>query len=326
MKRWMAIAVLLTLAAFLQSTTTVAAADFPKKNITIIVAGSPGGGFDRLARAIGRTMRKYLPKGVHIVVKNITGGGLVIGTVAMYRAKPDGYTLGHLFTDGMLGKQLISGAEKTGYDVTKFVNIARVGAEPYSLIVGKNSRFHTLEDLRKAKRVKWGVEGIGVSRWIPTFVTAKELGIQMDVVSGYRGTSEGIPAMIRNDFDVYLQPIDHPTTASYIASGDVRPVLHLHSERPVNAPDTPTAQEKGVDLRLYVGRSIVAPPGLPDDRKKILEDLFMKAMTDPEYKEFLAKSKSPIVPGDSKVAQADLDNYVKTYSKYTQAMRDALPK
>lgn len=326
MKRWMAITVLLTLAAFFQSTTTVAAADFPKKNITIIVAGSPGGGFDRLARAIGRTMRKYLPKDVHIVVKNITGGGLVIGTVAMYRAKPDGYTLGHLFTDGMLGKQLISGAAKTGYDVTKFTYIARVGAEPYSLIVGKNSKFHTLEDLRKAKRVKWGVEGIGVSRWIPTFVTARELGIPMDVVSGYAGTSEGIPAMIRNDFDVYLQPIDHPTTASYIASGDVRPVLHLHSERPVNAPNTPTASEKGVDLRLYVGRSIVAPPGLPDGRKKILEDLFMKAMTDPEYKEFLAKSKSPIVAGDSKVAQADLDNYVKTYSKYTQAMRDALPK
>ena len=325
MRKWVALVLLVSLVALAQS-TTVAAADFPKKNITIIVAGSPGGGFDRLARAIGRTMRKYLPKGVHVVVKNITGGGLVIGTVAMYKAKPDGYTVGHLFTDGMLGKQLISGAAKTGYDVTKFVNIARVGAEPYSLIVGKNSKFHTLEDLRKAKRVKWGVEGIGVSRWIPTFVTAKELGIQMDVVSGYRGTSEGISAMIRNDFDVYLQPLDHPTTASYIASGDVRPVLHLHSERPVNAPDTPTAQEKGVDLRLYVGRSIVAPPGLPDDRKKVLEDLFMKAMTDPEYKEFLAKSKSPIVPGDSKVAEADLDNYVKTYSKYTQAMRDALPK
>ena len=325
MRKWVVIALLLTLVAFTQA-TTVAAADFPKKNITIIVAGSPGGGFDRLARGIGRTMRKYLPKGVHLVVKNITGGGLVIGTVAMYKAKPDGYTLGHLFTDGMLGKQLISGVAKTGYDVTKFTYIARVGAEPYSLIVGKNSKFHTLEDLRKAKRVKWGVEGIGVSRWIPTFVTAKELGIQMDVVSGYRGTSEGIPAMIRNDFDVYLQPIDHPTTATYIASGDVRPILHLHSERPVNAPNTPTAVEKGIDLRLYVGRSIVAPPGLPDDRKKILGDLFMKAMTDPEYKEFLAKSKSPIVPGDSKVAQADLDNYVKSYSKYTQAMRDALPK
>ena len=213
MKKWVAIALLLTLVAFAQS-TIVAAADFPKKNIQIIVAGSPGGGFDRLARGIGRTMRKYLPKGVHLVVKNITGGGLVIGTVAMYRAKPDGYTLGHLFTDGMLGKQLISGVAKTGYGVTKFTYIARVGAEPYSLIVGKNSRFHTLEDLRKAKRVKWGVEGIGVSRWIPTFVTARELGIHMDVVSGYSGTSEGIPAMIRNDFDVYLQPIDHPTTSS----------------------------------------------------------------------------------------------------------------
>lgn len=325
MRKWVALTLLAALVGLAQS-RTAAAADFPKRNITIIVAGSPGGGFDRLARAIGRTMRKYLPEGVHIVVKNITGGGLVIGTVAMYKARPDGYTLGHLFTDGMLGKQLISGAEKTGYDVTKFTYIARVGAEPYSLIVGKNSRFHTLEDLQKAERVKWGVEGIGVSRWIPTFVAARELGIKMDVVSGYRGTSEGIPAMIRNDFDVYLQPIDHPTTASYIKSGDVRPVLHLHDRRPVNAPDTPTAKEKGIDLRLYVGRSIVAPPGLPDDRKKILEDLFVKAMNDPEYREFLAKSKSPIVPGDSKAAESDLDNYVKSYTKYTQAMRDALPK
>ena len=325
MKKWVAFVVLLTLVAFAQS-ATVSAADFPKRNITIIVAGSPGGGFDRLARAIGRTMRKFLPKGVHVVVKNVTGGGLVIGTVAMYRAKPDGYTLGHLFTDGMLGKQLISGVAKTGYDVTKFNYIARVGAEPYSLIVGKNSRFHTLEDLRKAKRVKWGVEGIGVSRWIPTFVTARELGIHMDVVSGYSGTSEGIPAMIRNDFDVYLQPIDHPTTATYIKSGDIRPVLHLHDQRPVNAPNTPTAKEMGVDLRLYVGRSIVAPPGLPADRMKILEDLFVKTMDDPEYREFLAKSKSPIVPGDSKAAQADLENYVKSYTRYTQAMRDALPK
>ena len=124
MKKWVTFAVLLTLVAFAQS-AAVSAVDFPKRNITIIVAGSPG-------------------------------DGLVIGTVAMYRAKADGYTLGHLFTDGMLGKQLISGVAKTGYDVTKFNYIARVGAEPYSLIVGKNSRFHTLDDLRKAKRVKWG--------------------------------------------------------------------------------------------------------------------------------------------------------------------------
>ena len=325
MRKWVAIALWLTLVAFAQS-ATVSAADFPKKNITIIVAGSPGGGFDRFARAIGATMRKYLPKGVNLVVKNITGGGLVIGTVAMYRAKPDGYTLGHLFTDGMLGKQLISGVAKTGYDVTKFTYIARVAAEPYSMIVGNNSKFHTLEDLQKAKRVKWGVEGIGTARWIPTFVTSRELGIHMDVVSGYAGTSEGIPAMIRNDFDVYLQPIDHPTTAIYLKSGDVRPILHLHDKRPVNAPKTPTAQEKGFDLRLYVGRSIVAPPGLPDDRKKILEDLFVKTMDDPEYRAIFAKTNTPVVPGDSKAAQADLDNYVKSYSKYTQAMRDALPK
>ena len=47
---------------------------------------------------------------------------------------------------------------------------------------------------------------------------------------------------------------------------------------------------------------------------------------DPEYLAIWKKSNTPVVPGDSKAAQADLDNYVKAYSKYTQAMRDALPK
>ena len=69
MKKWVAFAVLLTLVAFAQS-AAVSAADFPKRNITIIVAGSPG-------------------------------GGLVIGTVAMYRAKPDGYKSYTRYTQAM---------------------------------------------------------------------------------------------------------------------------------------------------------------------------------------------------------------------------------
>jgi tripartite-type tricarboxylate transporter receptor subunit TctC len=305
-------------------TSMTSAADFPTKNITIIVAASPGGGFDRLARAIGRSMKKNLPKDVSVIVKNIPGAGNITGTVAMYRAKPDGYTLGHLYTDGMMGMQMMRGAKRAGYDVTKFTYLARVGAEPYSVLTSKNSPYKTLDDLKKAKNVKWGVEGIGVSRWIPSFITAKELGIDFHVVSGYGGTGQALPALIRGDFDAFLQPIDHPATVNYLKSGEIRPIVHLGESRAKNAPDTPTARESGTDLVLVVGRSIVAPPGLSQENAKILEKLFVDAMNDQDYQDFIAKSGAPLVAGDAAQANKDLENFEKVYTKYTEPMREAL--
>lgn len=325
MKRILLCVLMLTVTGMLHA-GIIGAADFPKKNITIIVAASPGGGFDRLSRAIGRSMKKNLPKGVNLIVKNIPGAGNITGTVAMYRAKPDGYTVGHLYTDGMMGMQMLRGVKRAGYDVTKFTYLARVGAEPYSIITSKNSRFKTFEDLKKAKNVKWGVEGIGVSRWIPSFVTANELGIDFHVVSGYGGTGQALPALLRGDFDAFLQPIDHPTTVSYLKSGEVRPILHLGETRALNAPDTRTAKEVGADLVLVVGRSIVAPPGLSKERAKMLEKLFVDAMNDQEYKDFIAKSGAPLVFGDAVVANKDLENFERVYRKYKEPMREALKK
>jgi len=323
MKRIVFSGAVLLIAALLHS-GIVGAADFPNKNITIIVAASPGGGFDRLARAIGRSMKKKLPKGVNLIVKNIPGAGNITGTVGMYRAKPDGYTVGHLYTDGMMGMQMLRGVKRAGYDVTQFTYLARVGAEPYSVITGRNSPYKTLADMQKAKDLKWCVEGIGVSRWIPNFVTAKELGLGFDVVSGYGGTGQALPGLIRGDCDAFLQPIDHPTTAGYLKAGEVRPIVHLGETRALNAPDTPTAKELGTDLVLVVGRSIVAPPDLSEEKTKMLEKLFVDAMNDQEYKDFIAKSGAPLVSGDALRAQKDLDNFARLYKKYKKPMRDAL--
>ncbi|MFQ5539788.1 MAG: Bug family tripartite tricarboxylate transporter substrate binding protein [Candidatus Binatia bacterium] len=114
-------------------------AEFPEKNINLIVTFSPGGGFDAIARAVGRSMKKFLPKGVNIVVKNVTGAGGVTGTVFTYRAKPDGYTVAHLYADGMLGLQMLKGVKKAGYDMNKFTYAALVGGEPFGLLLRKES-------------------------------------------------------------------------------------------------------------------------------------------------------------------------------------------
>ena len=85
--------------------TFAAGKGFPEKIITWIVTYPPGGGFDTYARAIAKRMPKYLPKKVQIVIKNSPGAGGRYGTNLLYRAKPDGYTIGILNAQAKLYEQ-----------------------------------------------------------------------------------------------------------------------------------------------------------------------------------------------------------------------------
>ena len=294
-------------------------AAFPDRNITLIVQFSPGGGYDAIARAIGRSMQKYLPEGVSVVVKNVTGAGGVRGVVATSRAKPNGYTIAHLQSAGMLGLQILRGTEKVGYDMTKLTWLANVGLDPFALIVSRKGPFKSLKDLQQAKRVRWGTTGIGAGRWFAEYFAAQTFGIDFDVVAGYRGTGEELPALIRGDFDAWAQPIDHPSVVPYLKE-DLLPIVQLDNNRAFYAPDTPTAKQLGYDFVFADVRSIGGPPGIPADRAKILEELLLKAMNDSDYKSFLEKSKLRLVPGPGKEVLKEMEYYKNLYTKYKEPM------
>src|SRR3972149_9117911 len=105
-------------------------AAFPEKEITWIVPYSPGGGFDAWSRQIGATMKKYLPGGVDVVIKNVTGAGGRTGSITLYRARPDGYTVGLLDGAGLVPSQKAVGADKAGFDADTFVWVGRGAPEP----------------------------------------------------------------------------------------------------------------------------------------------------------------------------------------------------
>lgn len=298
-------------------------AEFPTKNINSIVTFSPGGGFDSISRAISRFGDNYLPKGVKMIVKNVTGAGGVTGTVYLYRSKPDGYTIGQMY-GGMMPVPFLRGAAKAGYDFEKFTWVARVGGEPYALLLRGKSKYKSLEDLQKSKRVTWGVEAIGAGRWFDAFIAAKELGVPFEVVSGYRGTGDNLPGLLRGDHDVFLQPIDHPSVVPYLKTGEVRPVLTLGPKRAVNAPDVRTAKEAGYNFTLSSSRHMAAPPGTPADRVKILETLILKAMSDKGFQDWLKESGLVLDPGGTARANKDIADLAALYRKYTPAMKKTL--
>ncbi len=317
-----------SLVAFLLLATVPAksAEDFPKRNITWIVTYSPGGGFDAMSRAVARSMKKFLPSGVNVIVKNISGAGGRTGAVSLYRAKPDGYTVGLLDQGGLVGYEMVMGAKKAGFEVSKFTYLGRIANEPYTIMAAAKSPLKSLEDLKKASRLTWGVEGIGLGRWLPSFLSARALGIAFDVVSGYRGTGESLPALIRGDINLWLNPSDHPSVVPVLKTGDVRCVVHMGESRASACPDTPTAKELGHDFTIEILRLVAAPPGTPSERAKILEGLLVKAMADEDFKKWAETSGSLVNPGDSAEAQRSLSAMVKEVQKEQANIKKALAK
>jgi tripartite-type tricarboxylate transporter receptor subunit TctC len=298
-----------------------AAAAFPDRNINLIVPFSPGGGYDAIARATARSMKQYLPKGVNVIVKNVTGAAGRRASVFMYRAKPDGYTIAHLQSSGMLGQQMMS-EKPVGFETSKYTWLARVGADPYGLHVSAKGPYKSIEDLQKAKRITWGVEGIGVGRWLGSFLAAKAFGIDFHVVAGYRGTGESLPALLRGDFDVWAQPIDHPSVTSYLGT-DLRPVVQLDRKRAVNAPDVQTSYEMGNALYFSDLRAFGGPPGIPEDRAKILEELLLKSMRDKLYTDWKKQSSIQLVEGPASSVSEDLKYYENLFQANLKEMREA---
>ncbi len=298
-----------------------AAAAFPDRNINLIVPFSPGGGYDAIARATARSMKQYLPKGVNVIVKNVTGAAGRRASVFMYRAKPDGYTIAHFQASGMLGDQMLS-ETPVGFETSKFTWLARVGADAFGLHVSAKGPHKSIADLQKVKRVTWGVEGIGVGRWLGSFLAAKAFGIDFHVVAGYGGTGESLPALLRGDFDVWAQPIDHPSVTSYLGT-DLRPVVQLDRKRAVNAPDVQTSYEMGYDLSFSDLRAFGGPPGIPADRAKILEDLLLRSMTDKLYTDWKKQSSIQLVEGSGASVSQDLKYYENLFAANLKEMRAA---
>lgn len=309
----------------LSAPLTVAQDSFPSKNINLVVTYSPGGGFDAIARGIARSMTKGMPDGLNVIVKNITGAAGVRGTTALYRSKPDGHTIAHLDVQGLIGHQLLRGGN-VGYDMSKLTWLARVGFEPVGIMVNAKSPYRTVDDLRNAKTLKWGVLSIGGPIWQQSFVAAKALGIPFSgVVSGYRGNSETIPALLRGDFDAIATVPVSPAVLPLLKSNELRVPIVLGKTRYDALPDVPTAKEAtGQEVLIGVIRAIAGPPGVPAARAKVLERLLLNAMADADYKNFIKKSGQPLVGGNAEDTKELVALAQGTVEKYSKAMAKAM--
>jgi len=257
------------------------------KVIKMIVTTKPGGGYDWYARLLSKYMQKYLP-GSTIIVKNVPGGGHIIGTNLIYRAKPDGLTIGTF--NRAVGITQVVGLKGVKFDFGKLSWLGSPCSEIYTYLVNPKM-FKNLDDVLKTDKIRLAAEGLGALSYVCPLMFYQALGLEnFSISTGYSG-AEMEMALIRGEADGTWGSLISRQAA--IDSGDARVVLLIGREKPAQFKDVPLIEEvlkdpenkpvakllRGLQL---VGRPYAGPPGIPADRLKILREAFEKASKDPE--------------------------------------------
>jgi tripartite-type tricarboxylate transporter receptor subunit TctC len=294
---------LLSLLCLLAASGTVhAQGDFYKgKTMRMIIGYSAGGTNDLWARAIARFWTKYIPGSPEMIVQNMPGAGTLVAANYIYGVgKSDGLTVG-LIAPGLFFNQ-IQGQKEVKFDWAKFAWIGSPEETSEMLSMRSDTPFKTLDDVRKAAvPPRCGTTGAGTPGHYFPRLLEEVLGLKFDLVTGYPGASDIDLAIEKGEVQCRAG-----TTSAFFGrepgrtwakTGFVRILVIGGSKRDPRAPDVPTiwelmekykTPEAGKRLTTVIlspgsfGRPIIASPGVPADRIKILRDSFLKAMADPE--------------------------------------------
>lgn len=255
----------------------LALAEWPERPITFIVPYSPGGGFDALARAVAPRMGEIL--GTEVVVENVAGASGQRGAATVYRAEPDGYTIGMYNLPGFSIAQVTGMA--SGFDLSDVTWLGNLSSEQYGLIVKADNAVTSVAELCDMGRpVKVASTGLGSTADASARITMQVLDCPYSMVTGYQGSTESIVAVIRGDVDAVFANLS--SAMNFSESGDVKVILTLTDERSIEGVQTSSELGHESLHLISLARMVAAPPGLPADLQQRLSDALVAAANDPE--------------------------------------------
>lgn len=278
--------------------TPASAQDFPNRPIKLIVPFPPGGPNDIIARVVGAKMQELL--GQPVVIDNRGGAGGVIGTDAVAKAAPDGYTIG-LTSAGALAisKSL---QEKVPYDSLKDLKpITLVAKVPELLVVANNVPASSMKDLlalakSQPGKMNFASSGSGSMPHLAGELFKITAGIDIVHVP-YKGAAPAVNDVIGQQVEMVF--LDLPVLLPQVKAGKVKPIALGSRERVQSLPDVPTTSELGlpqVEAENWYG--LVAPAATPADVIAKLHKATVDAMKSPEVKDKLS-SQGAILVGDT---------------------------
>lgn len=311
MRIWGALAAALSL---LLLPAIAAAQDFPTKPIKLIVPFPPGGPNDIIARVVGQRMTELTKQ--PIVIENRSGQAGVLGTDAVAKAAPDGYTIGIVSASSLV---INPSLEKVPYDVNKdLAPITLNVTVPEMLVVASNVPANNMAELvalAKAQPGKLNFASAGVGGLPHLAGELFKLTAGIDIVHvPYRGAAPAINDLLGQQ--VQMTFLDLPVILPHIKAGTLRPIALGARTRAPTAPDVPTTAEVGMpDILIENWYGMVAPGGTPEKIVAALNRIANEAMADPGVKAKLADQGLTVAGDSPEHFRAFIDSETKKWAK-----------
>jgi tripartite-type tricarboxylate transporter receptor subunit TctC len=292
---------------------------WPNKPIRLISVFPPGGSVDQVARILAQQLTKQL--GQSVIVENVGGASGSIGTAAVARAAPDGYTFGVVFDTHGTNPSLIPNIQ---FDTLKdLTHITLIGTSPMALVASSKSKYSGVKDMlaeaRTVKGINIGSIGTGSLGHLAMIQAGKQGGWSWTHVP-YRG---GGPLM--NDTVAGHMPLAIGTVflvMPHVKAGTVRPMAVTGAKRNAQLPDTPTLAEVGItnfEALAYWG--VIAPAKTPPDVVNRLNAEIQKALKEPAVAERLSAQGMTITGQGPAEFSAFMKKEVERWSKIVKENR-----
>jgi tripartite-type tricarboxylate transporter receptor subunit TctC len=294
--------------------------DFYKgKQISLIVGYGTGGGYDVYARHVARHIGRFIPGQPTVVVQNMPGAGSLRAVNYIYNVAPKDGTAFAMFSSSMPVRSILGGNKSVQFDSLKLTWLGSSSSfegDAYLLVVRADAPAKTIDEVRRpgGPELVIGGSGPGSSSYDIPVVLRDTIGLRYKMVSGYPGSADLFLAMERNEIHARMVNLTglKAVKADWLKPGSPYKVLVQFGRktRISDLSDVPTARELALDasarelinlveIPFELSRPFAAPPGVPADRAKVLQEAFRNAHRDPQ---FLAEAEkldldiSPIGP------------------------------
>ena len=260
---------------------------FPNKPIRLVAPFSPGGALDLIARGIGQKLSEGMRQPV--VVENRPGASGAIGSEAVAKSAPDGYTL-------LLGATTTHGINpalnpKLSYDPVKdFTPISLVATIPHILVVNPSVPAYSLQEFVQLARSKPGMAFGSAGNGSPHHLAGEMLKMMahIDVVHvPYKGSGPAMTDLIGGQLQ--FMSVELAAAEPYLKAGKLR-ALAIATAKRVPGVDLPTFAESGYpEFEVTAWYAIFGPAGMPDEIVSRLNAEIVKALAMPDLRDRLQK-------------------------------------
>lgn len=294
-----------------------AAAEFPERQITLVIPFAAGGSTDVVGRIVAERMSQSL--GQQVLVQNVGGAGGSLGAQQVAKADPDGYTLlmGTVATHAL--NPLI--LKQKPYDpVADFAPVSLLILVPNVLAVNPELPVNSVQeliDLAKKEQLAYASSGNGTPLHLSGELFKAMAGVDI-VHIPYKGSGPALTDVLGNQVPIIFDNL--PSSSGHIASGKLKALGVTTVERAPSFPDVPAISETLPGYETYSWNALFAPAGTPPEAIAALNKAAVEAMADPAVAARMGEFSASVVASTPE----GLAEHVKSeMAKWEPVVRDA---